>query len=224
MPLGGNFSPVLLRGLVQEGEFPPRFFFSFGALCWEKVIVVRFESRVVRFPPLYIVVRLARLENPRVEWLKVQRSWIAIIHTLCWTFGPTVTITLERRRHHHGWCPSLAKLAALSHYPRIKARGKYRKTFSSHAIQLLIQAFDIDTLCPTAHSFSAFLQQNLPSGVLLNRHEGHSGWLSASSDGRDRWTSVGLCAIVAPLEPGECHNIRRLLLRGCEIAIFCEVL
>lgn len=116
----------------------------------------------------------------------------------------------------------MAKLAALSHYPRIKARGKYRKTFSSHAIQLLIQAFDIDTLCPTAHSFSAFLQQNLPSGVLLNRHEGHSGWLSAASDGRDRWTSVGSCAIVAPLEPGECHNIRRLLLRGCEIASSVE--
>lgn len=40
--------------------------------------------------------------------------------------------------------------------PTVQTRQvRYRKTFSSHAIQLLIQAFDIDTLCLIACSSSS---------------------------------------------------------------------
>lgn len=48
--------------------------------------------------------------------------------------------------------------------PTVQTRQvRYRKTFSSHAIQLLIQAFDIDTLCLIACSSGGFRSRKIRS-------------------------------------------------------------
>lgn len=56
-------------------------------------------------------------------------------------------------------------------------RERYRKTFSSHAIQLLIQAFDIDTLCLTdcvmeLAGAATACSNRMPIGRSFVRHSG----------------------------------------------------